>query len=53
MLIDMKTVSETSSQQSCQAHVETTAETATIFYDITLQGSNFQVLITKVDAKNR
>ncbi len=53
MLNDMKTVSETSSQQSCQAHVETTAETATIFYDITLQGSNFQLLITKVDAKNR
>ncbi len=52
VLNDMTTVSETSSLQSCQAHIETTAETATVFYNITLQGSNFQVLITKADAKN-
>ncbi|HEY1473269.1 MAG TPA: hypothetical protein VGF53_04220 [Pseudolabrys sp.] len=53
VLNNIKTVSETSSLQSCEAHIETAAETATISYNITLQGSNFQVLITKVDAKPR
>ena len=53
VLNDMRTVSETSSLQSCQAHIETAAETGTISYNITLQGSNFQVLITNVDAHNR
>ena len=49
----MRTVSETSSLQSCQAHIETAAETGTIFYNITLQGDKFQVLITKVDTHGR
>ena len=49
----MKTVTDTSSAQTCQAHIETPAETGTISYSITLQGSNFQVLITKVDAAPR
>ena len=40
VLNDMKTVSETSSLQSCQAHIETAAEVATILYNITLEGSN-------------
>ena len=53
VLNNMRTVSETSSLQSCQAHIETAAETGTISYNITLQGSNFQVLITNVDAHNR
>jgi hypothetical protein len=53
VLNDLKTVTDTSSAQICQAHIETAAETGTIFYTITLQGSNFQVLIDKVDAKAR
>ena len=53
VLNDLKTVSDTSSAQTFQAHIETAAETGTIFYSITLQGSNFQVLIDKVDAKAR
>jgi len=53
VLNNMTTVSESSSLQTCQAHIETAAETGTIFYTITLQGSSFQVLITKVDARRR
>jgi hypothetical protein len=53
VLNDLKTVTDTSSAQTCQAHIETAAETGTIFYTITLQGSNFQVLIDKLDAKAR
>ena len=53
VLNDMKTMTNTSSAQTCQAHVETASETATIFYTITLDGKNFQVKIDKVDAKPR
>jgi hypothetical protein len=53
VLNNMKTVTETSSEQNCQAHIETLAETGTIDYRITLEGSNFQVTITKVDAAQR
>lgn len=52
-LNNMTTVSESSTQQNCQAHIETAAETGMIFYTITLQGDKFQVLITKVDARRR
>ena len=52
-LNNMTTVSESSTQQSCQAHIETAGETGTIFYTITMQGDKFQVLITKVDARRR
>ncbi len=52
-LNNMTTVSESSTQQSCQAHIETAAEIGTIFYTITMQGDKFQVLITKVDARRR
>jgi Flp pilus assembly protein TadG len=52
-LNNMTTVSESSTQQNCHAHIETAAETGTIFYTITLQGDKFQVLITKVDARRR
>jgi hypothetical protein len=49
----MKLVNETSDARNCQAHLETASETATIAYRITLQGKEFQVLITKVDAQPR
>ena len=52
-LSDMKVVSETSAERNCQAHIETAGETATIDYRITLQGKQFQVQITKVDAHPR
>jgi hypothetical protein len=53
VLNNMKTVTDTSSEQTCQAHIETPAETGTISYSITLQGGNFQVRIDKVDAAPR
>lgn len=53
VLNDVKTLTDTSAAQTCQAHVETAAETATIFYTITLNGENVQVRIDKVDAKPR
>jgi hypothetical protein len=49
-LNDFKTVSEASAQRDCQAHIETASEKATVSYRITLQGKDFQVMITKVDA---
>src|SRR5450631_1992290 len=53
VLNNMKAVTETSSEQTCQAHIETPAETGTISYSITLQGGNFQVRIDNVDAAPR
>ena len=53
VLNNMKTVTETSSEQNCQAHIETAAETGTIDYRITLEASNVRVTITKVDAAPR
>ena len=53
VLNNMKTVIDTSSVQTCQVHIETPAETGTISYSITLQGSDFQVRIDKVDAAPR
>ena len=53
VLNNMKTVTETSSEQNCQAHIETLAETGTIDYRITLEASNVRVTITKVDAAPR
>jgi hypothetical protein len=53
VLNNMKTLTETSSEQNCQAHIETPAETGTIDYRITLEGSNFQVMVTKVEAAPR
>jgi len=46
---DIKTVSDESAQRDCSAHIETASEKATISYRISMQGSDFQVLITKVD----
>ena len=52
-LSDMTLVNETSAERNCSAHIETSDETATITYRITLEGKEFKVLITKVDAKPR
>ena len=52
VLNDLKTVTDTSSAQTCQAHIEQRRKPGR-FSTITLQGSNFQVLIDKVDAKAR
>jgi hypothetical protein len=49
----MTPVTETSSERNCRAHIETSSETATIEYRITMQGKEFTVLITKVDATRR
>jgi hypothetical protein len=49
-LNNFKTVSDESAQRDCTAHIETASEKATISYRISKQGSDFQVLITKVDA---
>lgn len=49
----MTPVNETSSERNCQAHIETSSESATIDYRITMQGKEFTVLITKVDAHRR
>jgi len=46
-------VSESSSERNCRAHIETSSETATIEYRITLEGSQFKVFITKVDAHGK
>lgn len=52
-LDNMKLVRETPAEQNCQAHIETSSETATIFYKVTLEGPQYRVLITKVDASPR
>jgi hypothetical protein len=52
-LSDMKLDNETGSERNCLAHIETAGETGTIAYRITMQGKEFQVMITKVDAKPR
>jgi hypothetical protein len=49
-LNDFKTVSDGSAQRDCTAHIETPSEKATVSYRITMQGSDFQILITKVDS---
>jgi hypothetical protein len=43
-------VSDGSAQRDCTAHIETPSEKATVSYRITMQGSDFQILITKVDS---
>ena len=52
-LSDMTLVNETSAERNCSARIETKDETAAIGYRITLEGKEFKVLITKVDAKPR
>ncbi|HTT48185.1 MAG TPA: hypothetical protein VMG39_09305 [Pseudolabrys sp.] len=50
-LTDLKLANESGGERNCTAHIETASETATISYSLTLQGKEFQVRITKVDAK--
>jgi len=52
-LSDMTLVNETSAERNCSARIETKDETAAIGYRITLEGKEFKVLITKVDATPR
>ena len=52
-LTDMKTVTDTSSEKTCQARIETPTERATISYRVSWQGREAQILITKVDAVPR
>lgn len=52
-LNEMTTVDKTASEENCRAHIETADETGTISYHVTLEGKEFKVLITKVDAKPR
>jgi hypothetical protein len=52
-LSDMTLVNETSAERNCSARIETKDDTAAIGYRITLEGKEFKVLITKVDAKPR
>ena len=52
-LSDLRLVNETAAERNCSAQIETKDETATIAYRITLEGKEFKVLITKVDAKPR
>jgi hypothetical protein len=52
-LSDLELDTETKSERNCLAHIETEGETGTIAYRITMQGKEFQVMISKVDAKPR
>jgi hypothetical protein len=45
-----KTVTDTSDEKTCQAHVETPSENALIDYRIYWQGKDGQIIITKVDS---
>ena len=47
-ITDMKTVSQTSSERTCTAHVESKDETANIDYKISWNGWTAQVLIATV-----
>ena len=48
---DFKSVTDTSSEKTCQAHVETPAELADIDYRIYWEGWTTKVMITEVKAK--
>ena len=52
-LTDMKSITDTSSEKTCQAHLETAGETATVSYRLFFQDGSSKVMITKVDAKAR
>ncbi len=52
-LTNFKTITDTSSQKTCQADAMTAKETAVISYQVTWQGSDVRVLITHVDAHAR
>lgn len=48
-ITDQKTITDTSSEKTCQAHVKTTNEEANIDYKIYWSGWSAQVMITKVN----
>ena len=50
-LTDLKMVTDTSSEKTCEGQIETAAERATIFYRVYWQDRDVTVMITKVDAK--
>lgn len=49
-LTDMKTLTDTSSEKTCQAEATTASEAATIFYSISWQGRAALIKITRVDS---
>jgi hypothetical protein len=50
-LSDFKSVTDTSAEKTCQAHVETPSETANIDYRIYKEGWTTKVMITEVKAQ--
>ena len=52
-LTNVKTITDTSAQKTCQADVTTAKETAVVSYQISWQGKDVRVLITHVDAHPR
>ena len=52
-LNNFRTLTDTSTQKTCQADVATAKETAVISYRVSWEGRDVQVLITTVDAHPR
>jgi hypothetical protein len=50
---DVKTLTDTSSEKTCQAHIETPIEIGTISYRLYWDDKQAKVIITKVDVKRR
>jgi hypothetical protein len=50
---DIKTVTDTSAEKTCEGQVETPTERATIWYRVYWRDRDVMVMITKVDAKPR
>jgi hypothetical protein len=52
-LSGMTSLNETPTEKTCQAHIDTPIETGTILYKVSWEGKSAQVMITKVDVKNK
>jgi hypothetical protein len=52
-LTDQKTITESSSEETCQANFVTPAEAGTLYYRIYWKDKSAQILITKVDTHPR
>ena len=50
---DVKTLTNTSSEKTCQAHIETPIEIGAISYRLYWEGREAKVIITKVDVARR
>ena len=50
---DVKTLTDTSSEKTCQAHIETPIEIGSISYRLYWDGRQPKVIITKVDVAHR